>query len=197
MLKIISAFTAVIASSAFAHHGMDGALPTTFFQGLISGLAHPVIGFDHLAFLIAMAAAAAYVGRNFMLPLAFVATTIVGAFVHFLAVDIPANETIIAITVFLTGFAVLNSDKVTTNTFIALFAISGLFHGYQYAESIVGADVAVIGSYLFGFGAIQALVAFVAMNIISKSIAVNNTAIKTIGAIILGFGLSLITGSIF
>lgn len=197
MLKIISALTAVFASTAFAHHGMDGQLPTTFFQGLISGVAHPVIGFDHLAFLIAMAAAAAYANRNFVLPLAFVVTTIVGAFVHFLSVDIPANETIIALSVLLTGVAVLNADKVSTNTFIALFAISGLFHGYQYAESIIGAETAVVSAYLVGFGAIQALVAFVAMNVVSKSFAVNSTVVKTIGAVVLGFGLSLVTGSIF
>lgn len=42
---------------ASAHHVMDGQLPSTFAQGLLSGLGHPVIGPDHLAFLIAVGVA--------------------------------------------------------------------------------------------------------------------------------------------
>ncbi len=42
-------------ATAFAHHGMDGETPATLTQGLVSGLAHPVIGLDHLAFVLALA----------------------------------------------------------------------------------------------------------------------------------------------
>ena len=43
---------------ALAHHGIDGRTPTTFAEGLISGLAHPVLGLDHLVFLLAAGLAA-------------------------------------------------------------------------------------------------------------------------------------------
>ena len=39
---------------ASAHHAMGGKTPTTFAEGMLSGLGHPVIGADHLAFLIAV-----------------------------------------------------------------------------------------------------------------------------------------------
>ena len=32
---------------------MGGATPATFWQGLASGVGHPVIGLDHLVFLLA------------------------------------------------------------------------------------------------------------------------------------------------
>ena len=32
---------------------MDGALPPTFMEGLLSGLGHPLIGVDHAAFIVA------------------------------------------------------------------------------------------------------------------------------------------------
>ncbi len=38
--------------SARAHHPMGGQTPETFSQGLLSGFGHPIIGIDHLAFLI-------------------------------------------------------------------------------------------------------------------------------------------------
>ena len=44
---------AVFPRMAWAHHFMDGGLPQTFAQGLLSGLGHPVIGLDHAAFIVA------------------------------------------------------------------------------------------------------------------------------------------------
>ena len=50
--SIAMAAQASAGGPAFAHHAMDGQMPTSFAQGLLSGLAHPVIGPDHLAFII-------------------------------------------------------------------------------------------------------------------------------------------------
>ena len=38
---------------AEAHHVMGGRMPSTFMEGLLSGLGHPVVGLDHLAFIVA------------------------------------------------------------------------------------------------------------------------------------------------
>lgn len=43
----------LISSPASAHHPLDGRLPANLFEGIMSGFGHPVIGFDHLAFVIA------------------------------------------------------------------------------------------------------------------------------------------------
>ena len=45
----------LIATPAWAHHVMGGRLPSTFLEGLLSGLGHPVLGPEHLRFLIAVA----------------------------------------------------------------------------------------------------------------------------------------------
>ena len=42
-------------SQALAHHPMGGAVPTTAWQGLLSGLGHPVIEINHLLFLLGAA----------------------------------------------------------------------------------------------------------------------------------------------
>src|SRR5262249_57584778 len=47
---------------AFAHHMMGGRTPSTFMEGLLSGLGHPVIGLDHLAFLLAVGVAVGVFG---------------------------------------------------------------------------------------------------------------------------------------
>lgn len=43
----------LLALPAAAHHPFGGEAPKTLFEGLISGIGHPVIGFDHLALVIA------------------------------------------------------------------------------------------------------------------------------------------------
>src|ERR1044071_6160591 len=54
-LSVIPLF--LMTASASAHHVMGGKMPTTFAEGFLSGLGHPVIGPDHLAFLLAIGVA--------------------------------------------------------------------------------------------------------------------------------------------
>ena len=58
--------------AASAHHVMGGRTPTTFVEGFLSGLGHPVIGPDHLAFLLAIGLAVGVGGLNLVLPALFV-----------------------------------------------------------------------------------------------------------------------------
>ena len=50
------------AGTASAHHLMGGKTPSTFADGILSGIGHPIIGPDHLAFLVALGIAVG-VGR--------------------------------------------------------------------------------------------------------------------------------------
>ena len=47
----------LLASTAFAHHpfGMGDSAALTPLQGLLSGVGHPLLGPDHLLFLLAIA----------------------------------------------------------------------------------------------------------------------------------------------
>src|SRR5258708_8756452 len=46
---------ALLIDPALAHHVMGGQVPVTFRDGLLSGLAHPIIGIDHFAAVVAAA----------------------------------------------------------------------------------------------------------------------------------------------
>src|SRR5258708_34195202 len=45
---------ALLIDPALAHHVMGGQVPVTFRDGLLSGLAHPIIGIDHFAAVVAV-----------------------------------------------------------------------------------------------------------------------------------------------
>ena len=53
LLTVTVASTTII-QPALAHHPFGGETPRTIAEGLLSGLGHPVIGLDHLAFTVAI-----------------------------------------------------------------------------------------------------------------------------------------------
>jgi len=155
------AVLAVVTDSAFAHHAMGGATPSTFGQGFISGLAHPVIGIDHLAFVVGVGLLAAACGKanRFALPLAFVVMTAAGALLSVSGVTLPFSEAVIALSVAIAGILLISGKSFAAPVFAALFAVAGIFHGYAYGGSIVGAETTPLLAYLGGFGLIQYAIA--------------------------------------
>lgn len=166
MLKRLPIFAvplaALASTSAHAHHVMDGELPVTFMQGLLSGLGHPVIGIDHLLFIVGVGLVAALYARGYLLPLAFLAATVVGAVLHLQAVDIPAAELLIAASLIAVGIWAALRAAPGAVVAAGLLALAGLLHGYAYGESIVGAEPTPLASYFVGFVAIQYAIALCA-----------------------------------
>lgn len=158
--RVIAGITLLATPLAQAHHMMEGATPTTFTEGLLSGLAHPVIGLDHLAFLVIVALlGTAITGTTrYLLPLGFVAATVAGTLYHVGAADLPMTETVIALSVLLGGVAVATRRSMPSLLLGALFVLFGVFHGYAYGESIVGAEQTPLLTYLVGFALIQYVV---------------------------------------
>lgn len=189
----------LVASPASAHHMMDGEMPQTFVQGLLSGLGHPVIGFDHLAFIIAVGLAAGLVGRSLVLPAAFVLATIAGVLVHMAAVDLPLAELVIALSVVIAGGLIVSEAELPAGAWAVLFAIAGLFHGYAYGESIVGAEPAPLYAYFVGFAVIQFAIASLAMMLTNPKTASASTPMtaRLVAAGIVGVGFSAVGSQLF
>ena len=153
-----------IVKPAFAHHPLDGRLPANFFEGIMSGFGHPILGFDHLAFVIASGLMALSLAGEIMIPIAFVIATAIGAGIHLQSVDLPIPEIIIATSVVLFGVLLIvsNYSQKMSNysvivAFLAIFA--GIFHGHAYGEGIFGAEPTPLVAYLIGFTIIQLVIA--------------------------------------
>lgn len=159
---ITAASVAALAASAgpaLAHHAMGGETPDSLTAGLISGLAHPVIGIDHLAFIVAVGIAAAFAGNRLLSPLAFVAATVAGCLLQVGGIALPAAEIVIAASILLLGAIVLSGRTIGAPALLGLFALAGLFHGWAYGVSIVGAETTPLLAYLLGFAAVQYAIA--------------------------------------
>ena len=152
-------------ASALAHHVMDGELPATFAQGLLSGLGHPVIGLDHLAFVVAVGLVAASAPGGRLLPIAFLGAMLAGIGLHLASLDLPLAELVIAGSVLALGVALALGVRLSAGIAALLFAVAGLFHGYAYGESIVGAEPTPLVAYLAGLVLVQYAIALGALEV--------------------------------
>lgn len=144
---------------ALAHHAMGGELPHTAWQALVSGLAHPVIGPDHLAFIVGVGLLAGLAGSLLLVPLAFVGGTLAGAVLHLAGIGIPFAELATGATLLALALALFLRASGSAPLLALLLAGGGLLHGYVYAESIIGAEPGPLYAYLLGFSLIQSAIA--------------------------------------
>lgn len=151
------------ANTAVAHHVMGGATPTTFMEGFLSGIGHPVIGIDHLAFIIAIGIAAAFVSSGPGIIAGFIAASSLGVLAHVIELNVPLVEMLVAASVIVAGAALAIGLTSARGGWLLLAVIAGLVHGYAFGETVVGAERTVIGAYLIGLAVIQAAIAALAM----------------------------------
>ena len=182
---------------ASAHHVMGGGLPSTFAEGLLSGLGHPVIGPDHLAFLIAIGVAVGVGGLSLALPIVFVAASAIGVALHVNAVELPGAELIVAASVIVAGFLLARGRALPLASWAALFGLAGVAHGYAYGESIFGAEPTPLWAYLLGLVAIQSALA-IGIALIARRSGAQASAIapRLAGAAIVGVGLMALIGQL-
>ena len=165
----------LLATPALAHHGMDNQTPSNFLEGFISGLAHPIIGLDHFAFVIAVGLLAATKPKGRAIPIAFVLAALAGTGLHLSAITLPLPELWIALSVFAIGLYLALGTQLPTTALAGLAGLAGLFHGYAYGEAIMGAEPTPLIAYLIGFTTIQMGIALGAFWLSQRGLAQRHT----------------------
>lgn len=186
---------------AMAHHALGGETPHNFWEGLLSGLAHPVIGLDHFAFVLAVGLLAALKKKGAMLiPVAFVLATLGGTATHLVSIDLPFPEIVISASVVAFGIMLGIKESPPLFWLVASAALAGLFHGYAYGESIVGAEIKPLVAYLAGFAIIQLAIASMAFAVgkltLKKAVDQPSLALRFAGFTICGAGVAFLTSTI-
>src|SRR5258708_14836380 len=182
---------------ASAHHVMGGATPATFGQGLLSGLGHPIIGLDHLAFLLAIGLAVGVSGLSLLMPALFVGASVVGLALHLNGVALPAAEIAVAGSLLIAGAMLARGATFGSAVWASLFLLAGLFHGYAFGESIVGAEATPLAAYLLGLVMIQTLLATATALIVRRQGAAGIApASRLVGAAICAVGVAVLAGRI-
>lgn len=137
--------TALLPTLSLAHSGHESG------SGFMAGLAHPVAGMDHLLAMVAVGLWGAHLGGHarWQLPLAFIATMIVGTLVGVSGFAMVGAEMMIVLSVVVLGLALTLTKSIKPVVAVAVCSSFALFHGAAHgAEMPVWASV---GSYAVGF----------------------------------------------
>jgi urease accessory protein len=195
--SLIAAPALLIATPALAHHVMGGRLPSTFLEGLLSGLGHPVLGPEHLGFLMAVAVVVGACGLSLALPALFVAAMATGVTAHVAGFGLPAAEILVALSTLLAGCMIMVGRTLPTAAWGALFVVAGFFHGYAFGESIYGAETAPLAAYLIGLVAIQSVLAIgIALLVQRLGARVSAPIPRLAGAAVFGMGFAVLLGQL-
>ena len=186
---------AVTGLPAEAHHVMGGRTPSTLMEGFLSGLGHPVIGLDHLAFIVAMGVAVGVAGLNLAVPALFIVASAIGVAVHVRGVTLPDAEILVALSVVIAGAMIASGRSLQALVWAALFVLAGLVHGYAFGESIFGAEASPLAAYLLGLVIVQAAVA-TAVALIARRSGAAATEPRLAGAAIAGIGIAILAGQL-
>ncbi|MFN3662540.1 HupE/UreJ family protein [Yoonia sp.] len=185
------------ASPALAHHPLGGLPMETFTHGLLSGIGHPVLGFDHLFFVAAMGIAATFTANRMLTPAAYIAAMLAGCGLMYAGIAMPLAETVIVLSLLVIGGIILSGKGLSMTNALVVFAVFGLFHGSAFGGSLADQEGGVGGSvlvgYLIGLGAIQYLIAIGAGWVAQTLGATNPAAVNARlgGAMVAGVGIFL------
>ncbi|MGI9374048.1 MAG: HupE/UreJ family protein [Hyphomicrobiales bacterium] len=191
----------VLAASgvpALAHHPLGGMPMETFTHGLLSGIGHPILGFDHLFFIALVGIAALYTGFKRVAPAAYIVAMLAGCLLMNAGIGLPIKETVIGVSLLALGAVVLSGRALSIVPALAIFAGFGLFHGSAFGESLAAQESAIGGhvllGYLIGLGVIQYAIALAAGWIAEtmwKATDATAMGARLSGAVVAGMGLFL------
>lgn len=135
---------------------MGGDTPATALHGLLSGLGHPLIGWDHALFLVAVGLMSAAASRVWLLPAAFVLAVPLGVAGQELIGVLPGATLLPPLTVIaIAGIMAFRTAPPAALPMALLMGLAGLAHGHAYAEATVGAEPTPLIAYLAGLTLVQ------------------------------------------
>lgn len=122
----------VIAVPALAHSG-EG-----YGGGFIAGFAHPILGWDHVAAMVAVGLWGAFLGPPaiWILPVVFPLVMALGAAAGIVGLPIPAVETGIALSAVVLGLMIVLAARPPIWVAAVLVGAFAVFHGYAHGTEL-------------------------------------------------------------
>ncbi len=200
MRKYLIASAALLASAtpALAHHPLGGMPMETFAHGVLSGIGHPILGFDHLFFVALVGIASLYTGSRHTTAGAFIVAMLAGTLAMSVGSGLPATEIVVGLSLLVLGGIVLSGRALSAIPAALVFAGFGLFHGSAFGATIAaqeaGAGLSVLIGYLIGLGVIQYAIALVAgwvARAVWKATDASAVQVRLAGAVVAGVGAFL------
>ena len=151
----------VLATPASAHHVMDlFRLSPGPLTGILSGLGHPLLGPDHLLFLLSVGLVA--LRARLAWVMALLATGLAASGLGLALPGLPGAEALVALSLVAVGLVLLNRLP----RWVLLPAIA--LHGYVLSGAVIGWGSTPIAFYLLGLFLSQGTLLLLAVTLVRR-----------------------------
>lgn len=182
---------AAIPGVAYAHDGTNLGL-----GGFLSGIVHPVLGYDHLLAMLSVGIISAQIGGRaiWTVPATFVSVMAVGGILGLINIGLNVTELGIAVSLVILGLVIAAERKIPTLIVMIGVGFFAIFHGYAHGTEMP--DTAEPFLYALGFLVGTALIhiAGVVIGDISRHYERGKVVLRVGGALIAVVGLLFIFG---
>ena len=143
---LIACAISIIPSTVYAHEG--GNLP---LGGFLSGLVHPVLGYDHLLAMLSVGILSAQIGGRaiWTVPATFVGVMALGGVLGLVDVGIKITELGIAFSLVILGSVIASERRLPIILAMIGVGFFAIFHGYAHGTEMPQTAQPV--AYAFGF----------------------------------------------
>lgn len=187
----IAAAIAQVPEAAFAHAEGESV------SGFLTGLSHPISGWDHILAMIAVGLWGALLGPPalWVLPIAFPVAMAAGGMLGLLGISLPWVEIGIAVSSVVLGLLILANAKLSLVIAIPLVMVFALFHGHAHGTELSpGADAVL---YSLGFVIATGLLhAFGILVGAAEKLPMGRTAVRALGGGVLFGGMYFLMSAI-
>lgn len=130
--RVVAFALALVAMPVLAHVQQGQA------AGFLTGLAHPVSGFDHVLAMVAVGLWGAQLGAPaiWLLPVTFPMVMAVGGFLGLVGIPVPGVEVGVALSAVALGLAVATSWRPPLALAALLVAFFAVFHGHAHGNEL-------------------------------------------------------------
>jgi len=189
MKKGLFSFLIVSLLPGLAHaHTLGGE------GGFLSGLTHPVLGFDHFLAMLSVGILSAQMGGKaiWTVPLTFVSVMAIGAFIGIQEIGLPGVEYGIALSVLILGVALAMEKKLAPMWAMICVGVFATFHGYAHGVEMPEIVSPVFYSLGFLTGTTGIHLAGVLVGVISERTPKGAEILRYVGAGISGVGVHIL-----
>ena len=178
-----------ISSVAYGHEGAGIA------GGFISGFAHPILGWDHVAAMVAVGLWGAFLGSPaiWILPVVFPLVMAFGGALGVMGIPIPSIETGIAVSAIVLGAMVAFAIRPPLWVAAILVGVFAIFHGHAHGTELPSAanPLAYSAGFVISTGMLH--LSGIAFGLLVRWPA-GKIAVRTFGVFISIAGVGFLTG---
>ncbi|HAV77993.1 MAG TPA: urease accessory protein UreJ [Anaerolineae bacterium] len=188
---LIALLLSSIPSVVYAHDGGN-----TPFGSFLTGLVHPVLGYDHFLAMLSVGILSAQIGGRaiWTVPATFVLVMAVGGGLGLINIGLTSTEVGIAASLFILGLIIALDRKLRTPLAMLGVGFFAIFHGYAHGSEMPLTAEPI--KYAFGFLTGTALIhiAGVVIGDIAKHYNSGKIILRISGGLIALVGMLIIIG---